>query len=54
MEVSYIEFQQNPCNSLWDTWKRSFMALYKPGFIIDQYNQKSEFLRRLLMKVSHI
>jgi hypothetical protein len=36
VRVFPIEFRQHLWNYLWDTWKDSFMALYKPGFIVDK------------------
>jgi hypothetical protein len=36
VEVSYIEFEQNMCNGLWNTWKTPIMALSKSSIITDQ------------------
>jgi hypothetical protein len=37
VNVSRIEFNQYLWNGLENAWRNMFMALYKPGFIMEQY-----------------
>jgi hypothetical protein len=43
VEVSQIDFQQNLWKELWNAWKRSFIALYKLEFTMDEYGWNLEF-----------
>jgi hypothetical protein len=43
VEVFYIEFEQNMCNGLWNTWKYPIMALSKSSLIMDQWSLNSNF-----------
>lgn len=36
VEIPYSEFEKNLWNVLWHIWKSPFVALCKPGFIMDQ------------------